>query len=64
VTRPNYVDVLAEAVPPPPPPPRPLACEAYLLLPERELATLMRAQSLDALELTRRCHLEVPHANH
>jgi hypothetical protein len=62
VTRPNYIDVLAEIAPPPPP--RPLACEAYLLLPERELATLMRAQSLDALELARRCRLETPHANH
>lgn len=59
----NYVDVLArlEAQRPPP---RPLACQAYLLLPPRELSELMRAQSLAALEMARRSHLEVPRANH
>lgn len=61
----SYVEALARLVLPPAPPPRPLAAPAYLLLlPARELAELMRAQSQAALELARQSRLEVPRANH
>lgn len=60
----SYVEALARLVLPPAPPPRPLAAPAYLLLPARELAELMRAQSQAALELARESRLEVPRANH
>jgi hypothetical protein len=64
VSRVSYVDAI-ERQATPPAPPRPLAAPAYLLLPERELVELMRAQSLAALELVRTSTLlEVPHARY
>jgi hypothetical protein len=40
--------------------PAPFGCAAYLFLPLRELAELMRAQSRAALDMARAVLLEVP----